>query len=267
MRGEYIMGSVLTLGLLHRGTEKLMEMRHISTNIGYMDRLDYVSMLSNETAYCEAVEGLLEVDVFYTVQMHRQLLVEVARVENHLLNVACHAGDLGCLLALLWLFEDRESIFDLLASSSGSRMHASSIVPGGVRGVHTLCTYRELLEIMTTMATRVDLLVSSVMTHRTWSSRLQGVGIIHDTTTSTPCSGILMRSTGIAWDMRVMIPHLLLVPTGQMGDSMDRVVLRTLELLTSTLVVSQCVAVLCSTSSAGGTNSISLHGVLSSFMT
>jgi len=101
MRGEYIMGSVLTLGLLHRGTEKLMEMRHVATNIGYMDRLDYVSMLSNECAYCEAVEGLLEVDVCHTLQMHRLLLVEVSRVENHLLNVACHAGDLGCLLALL----------------------------------------------------------------------------------------------------------------------------------------------------------------------
>ncbi len=79
---------------------------------------------------------------------------------------------------------------------------ASSIVPGGIRGVHTLCAYRELLETLATMASRVDLLVSSVMSHRTWSSRLQGVGIIADATQSSPCTGILLRSTGIAWDMR-----------------------------------------------------------------
>jgi len=167
MRGEHVVGSVLTLGLLHRGTEKLMEMRHVTTNIGYMDRLDYVSMLSNECAYIECVETLLEVEVCYAHQLHRQLIVEVSRVENHLLNVACHAGDLGCLLALLWLFEDRESLYDILGNATGARMHASSIIPGGVRGVYSLTMMRELTDTLCAMASRMDLLVASVACHRT----------------------------------------------------------------------------------------------------
>lgn len=135
MRGEYVVGCILTLGLLHRGTEKLMEMRHVSSSVAYMDRMDYVSMLANEVSYVETVEHLMSVDVCYVHHLMRMLLVEVSRIENHLLNIACHAGDLGCLLALLWLFEDRESIYDVLSMSSGARMHASSIIPGGIRGV------------------------------------------------------------------------------------------------------------------------------------
>jgi len=167
MRGEYVAGCVLTLGLLHRATERLMEVRHPTTSIGYLDRLDYVSMLSNELAYCESLESALSIDVCLGHHVHRQLLVEVSRVENHLLNIACHAGDLGCLLALLWLFEDREVLFDILGSCNGARMHASSIVPGGVRGTHSLSMHRELLDALTVLASRMDVLTSSVMQHRT----------------------------------------------------------------------------------------------------
>lgn len=198
MQGEYILSTVLTLGLLHRGTEKLMEMRHTSGGVAYMDRLDYVSMLSNELCYAETLEALLEVEVSYAHHLVRVLLAELARIENHLLNIACHAGDLGCLLALLWLFEDRESMYDVLAISSGARMHASSIVPGGLRGSPSLSAMRELVAILHTMSMRMDLLVHSVVTHRIWALRLHGVGVLHESTGHLPCSGVLLRSTGVA---------------------------------------------------------------------
>jgi len=166
LRGEWVVGSVLTLGLLHRGTEKLLETRHTTTSIGYLDRMDYVSMLSNELGYVECLEGLLVVDVAYTYQLHRIVLTEVTRIENHLLNVACHAGDLGCLLSLLWLFEDREALYDVLCLSSGTRMHASTMIPGGMRGVHTSHWYNEMVDIICGTCSRMDILSSMLLSHR-----------------------------------------------------------------------------------------------------
>lgn len=161
-----MVGSVLTLGLLHRGTEKLLETRHTTTSVGYLDRMDYVSMLSNELGYVECLEGLLVVDVAYTYQLHRIVLTEVTRIENHLLNIACHAGDLGCLLSLLWLFEDREALYDVLCLSSGTRMHASTMMPGGMRGVHTSHWYGELVDIVCGTCSRIDILSSMLLSHR-----------------------------------------------------------------------------------------------------
>jgi len=106
---------IVTLGLLHRGTESLVELRHLNQCVGYMDRLDYVSMVAGEHGFCMAIESGLGVLCGVWVATERTILLEVNRMLNHLLNIGCHAGDLGVLLWLLWLFEDREVLYTILA--------------------------------------------------------------------------------------------------------------------------------------------------------
>lgn len=143
-----------------------MELRTALQAMPYMDRLDYVSMLSNELVYVECYEYMLSIAVSTHVMLHRVLLVECSRVQNHLLNIACHAGDVGCLVALLWLFEDREALYELVASISGARMHACCIVPGGVR-THVMYSMLDtIVEHMHAMCNRIDALLYAVVLHR-----------------------------------------------------------------------------------------------------
>nr|APQ44788.1 NADH dehydrogenase subunit 7 [Diplonema papillatum] len=274
LRSEWITGSSMTLGLLHRGTEKLMELRHPMQTIGYMDRLDYVSMLSTEVCYVECLEEVLHVDVAMEGQLIRVLLQEVTRVANHLLNIACHAGDVGCLVALLWLFEDRELLHELLATWSGARMHASSVVPGGTRCSIRSTTLVTCTELLQHLSSRMDVLLATVMVHRVWAARLSGVGVLTVGVDGSGASGVLLRSAGASWDLRLIAPPqaysctVLSVPVGTYGDSMDRVLIRMLELLTSSSVVIQLTALL-STVHAGTTTSyasMGLQSVLAVFM-
>jgi len=255
---------VLTIGLLHRGTEKLMEMRHLTTSVGYMDRLDYVSMLSNELCYAEVVEASTHVHVPLVVSSYRLMLQEVARVENHLLNIACHAGDLGCLLALLWLFEDRETLYDVLSTTSGARMHASSIVPGGVRCTGILHSSVELIEVMTTLGMRMDVLSVVLLSHRVWSTRLTGCGVL--SYNALPMSGVMLRSTGIAWDARILACMHPAIPVGAAGDSMDRILQRCMEVLCTVSLTVRIVGTVTSAAASTVHSYSGLHGVLTLFM-
>lgn len=162
-----MLGCVLTLGLLHRGTEKLLESRQPTAAVGYLDRLDYVSMLSNEVCYVECLEHTMHVACSTGTSMQRILLVELARVSNHLLNVACHAGDMGVLVALLWLFEDRECLYDITAHATGARMHACSVTPGGARSSMSVSLLHDTVDVVSSMSNRIDGLTVSVLLHRT----------------------------------------------------------------------------------------------------
>jgi len=181
--------------------------------------------------------------------------------------VACHAGDLGCLLALLWLFEDRESLYDILSTGTGARMHASAVSPGGIRSTMSTSGSRDLLGVLSSLASRMDLLVGTVLTHRSWTARLHGVGVLQDGSNHLPVSGVLLRSTGVAWDVRSEETHPLSIPVGTAGDSMDRVLIRCIEVVSSVVLVYHLSShVSSSTTGCVVRSSMSLHSVLGSFM-
>nr|QHQ98665.1 NADH dehydrogenase subunit 7 [Diplonema japonicum] len=275
MRGEYIISTNITLGLLHRGTEKLLEQRTVHQSIAYMDRMDYVSMMSNELAYVECAEQLLAVVVSTQDMLARALLTESTRMQNHLLNIACHAGDVGCLVALLWLFEDREVLYDIVCTWCGARMHASCIVPGGLRSATLAHSLHVLLECIHAMTMKMDSLVNAVALHRVWATRLTSIGVVATQGTSSSSSGVVLRSTGVSWDVRA-VGHCtaysvlqLCVVSGTQADSMDRVLMRILESIVSASLCSQlCTAALRTSvaSAQAHRTSVSLHNVLSSFV-
>nr|QHQ98680.1 NADH dehydrogenase subunit 7 [Rhynchopus humris] len=270
--GEYVVACCITLGLLHRGTERLVEYRSPLQCVGYMDRMDYVSMLCSELCYAELLESTLSVSIGSTTSSLRIILAELTRIENHLLNIACHAGDLGCLVALLWLFEDREQLYDMMSTLTGARLHSGAIIPGGVRIPSTSVSSCYGIELLTTTSGRLDTLLTSLLLHRVWGCRLSTVGILEGMH-HTLCSGVMVRACGVAWDARVVTPSLsytvapVPIVYGSAGDSMDRILCRVGECIASSSIV--CTLLVASSSTHSSSimdNSISLSGVLSSFI-
>jgi NADH-quinone oxidoreductase subunit D len=248
MDGEVVERADPHIGLLHRGTEKLIEYRPYLQNIPYFDRLDYCSMLCQEHSYVLAVEKLLNVEVPERALYIRTLMDEITRIINHQLNIATMALDCGAMTPLLWLFEEREKLFGFYEQVTGARMHANYYRFGGVNrdlpagftdDVLAWCdSYEKLLHDM-------DKLLSE---NRIFKQRTVDIGVVSaDDALNMGLSGPTLRASGVAWDLRKAQPYAAYehmdfdIPVGTHGDCWDRYLVRFLEMGESLKIIRQCI--------------------------
>ena len=175
LNGEVVERSIPHIGLLHRGTEKLIEYKTYLQALPYFDRLDYVSMMVNEHAYCLAVEKLLGCEVPLRAQYIRVLFSEITRILNHLLAICCHAMDVGALTPILWGFEEREKLMEFYERVSGARMHAAYVRPGGVAFDIPLGLCEDIHKFAIQFSSRIDELEELLTENRIWKQRLVDV--------------------------------------------------------------------------------------------
>ncbi len=248
LNGEIVERSIPHIGLLHRGTEKLIEYKTYLQALPYFDRLDYVSMLVNEHAYSLVVEKLLGCNVPLRSQYIRVLLSEITRILNHLLAVCCHAMDVGALTPMLWGFEEREKLMEFYERISGARMHASYIRPGGVALDIPLGLCQDIFNFIFQFGSRLDELEELLTENRIWKQRLVDVGVVSsEQALDWGLTGPFLRSTGHAWDLRKTQPYDVYdkmdfdVPLGKRGDCYDRYCIRMEEMRQSLKIILQCI--------------------------
>ncbi|MGN6520747.1 MAG: NADH-quinone oxidoreductase subunit D [Dokdonella sp.] len=273
MDGETIVRADPHIGLLHRATEKLAESKPFNQSIGYMDRLDYVSMMCNEHAYVRAIENLLGVDAPERAQWIRTMFDEITRILNHLMWIGSNALDLGAMAVFLYAFREREELMDCYEAVSGARMHATYYRPGGV--------YRDLPEVMpkygeskwhkgkdlerlnewrggsmldfldafcADFPRRVDEYEELLTNNRIWKQRTVDIGIVSpEQALAWGMSGPMLRGSGIEWDLRKKQPYAKYaevdfdIPVGVKGDCYDRYLVRVEEMRQSNRIIQQCV--------------------------
>ncbi len=271
--GEVIQRADPHIGLLHRGTEKLAENRTYLLSVPYMDRLDYVSMMSNEHAYVMAIEKMMGVDVPIRAQYIRVMFDEITRVLNHLLWLGAHALDVGAMTVFLYAFREREDLFDCYEAVSGARMHAAYYRPGGVyrdlpaqmpqyevsplRNAKTVKAQNEnrqgsLLDFIEDFTNRfpkyIDEYETLLTDNRIWKQRTVGVGVVTpERALALGMTGPMLRGSGIAWDLRKTQPYEVYanldfdIPVGVNGDCYDRYLVRMEEFRQSNRIIKQCV--------------------------
>lgn len=272
--GEVIQRADPHIGLLHRATEKLAETRTYIQTLPYMDRLDYVSMMSNEHAYCLAVEKLLGVEVPVRAQYIRVMFSELTRLLNHLLWLGAHGLDCGAMNMLIYCFREREDIFDMYEAVSGARMHAAYFRPGGVyrdlpeampqykaskirnqREIDRMNEDRQgsLLDFIDAFCKRfpkyVDEYETLLTENRIWKQRTVGIGVVTpERALNLGFTGPMLRGSGIPWDLRKTQPYEVYdrmdfdIPIGRTGDSYDRYLVRVHEMRESNRIIQQCAA-------------------------
>jgi len=247
MNGEVVQRADPHVGLLHRGTEKLIEYKNYLQALPYFDRLDYVSMMCQEHAYSLAVEKLLNSPVPLRAQYIRVLFSEITRLLNHLLALTCHAMDVGALTPFLWGFEEREKLMEFYERVSGARMHAAYIRPGGVAGDLPLGLSQDIFKFCQQFASRIDEMEEMLTNNRIWKQRLVDVGVVtRDQALDWGFSGVMMRASGIQWDLRKTQPYDVYnqlqfdVPVGTRGDCYDRYLIRIEEMRQSLRLIMQC---------------------------
>ena len=247
LNGETVVKADPHIGLLHRGTEKLIEHKTYQQALPYFDRLDYVSMMTQEHAYVLAVESLLKCFVPLRAQYIRVLFSELTRLLNHLLALTTHAMDVGALTPFLWAFEEREKLMEFYERVSGARMHASYIKIGGVQEDLPLNLLDDIYTFCLGFSTRIDELEELLTNNRIWKYRLIDIGIItQQEAMAWGFSGVLLRSTGIPWDLRKQFPYEVYnqlqfnIPVGTTGDCYDRYLIRIQEMRQSLLIIKQC---------------------------
>jgi NADH-quinone oxidoreductase subunit D len=271
--GEVIMRADPHIGLLHRATEKLAEHKTFIQSLPYMDRLDYVSMMVSEHAYCMAIERLLGVEVPLRAQYIRVLFDEITRVLNHLLWLGAHALDVGAMTMFLYCFREREDLMDCYEAVSGARLHAAYYRPGGVYrdlpdtmpGYRT-SSFRNAKEVAELNANRqgslldfvadftdrfpgyVDDYETLLTDNRIWKQRTVGIGVVTpERALALGFSGPMVRGSGIEWDLRKKQPYEVYdrmefdIPVGRNGDCYDRYLVRVEEMRQSNRIIRQCV--------------------------
>lgn len=247
MDGEVINRADPHIGLLHRGTEKLIENKTYLQAVPYFDRLDYVSPMNQEHAFALAVEKLLKCEVPIRAQYIRVLFSELTRILNHCLNITTQALDVGATTPLLWMFEEREKIMTFYEQVSGSRMHSAYIRPGGV----ALDVPEYVLEEITKFTETFPKVLSdmeSLLTHnRIFKQRTVDIGIVtKEEALDWGFSGVMLRGSGFAWDLRKSQPYEIYsalefdIPIGKNGDCYDRYLLRVEEMYQSIRIIKQC---------------------------
>jgi len=248
LSGEVVEKAIPHVGLLHRGTEKLIEYKTYSQALPYFDRLDYVSMMVNEHAYSLAVEKLLGYVVPLRAQYIRVLFSEITRILNHLLAICCHAMDVGALTPILWGFEEREKLMEFYERVSGARMHSSYIRPGGVSFDIPLGLCEDIYRFALQFSSRLDELEELLTENRIWKQRLVDVGVITlEEALDWGLTGPLLRSTGYNWDLRKTQPYEIYnlidfsIPLGTNGDCYDRYCIRMEEMRQSLRIILQCI--------------------------
>ncbi|MBJ7410473.1 MAG: NADH-quinone oxidoreductase subunit D [Phenylobacterium sp.] len=235
------------IGLLHRGTEKLMEARPYQQTIPYMDRLDYVAPMNQEHAYCLAIERLLQIEAPYRAQLIRTLYDEIGRILNHLLNVTTQAMDVGALTPPLWGFEPREQLMVFYERASGARMHANYYRVGGVRQDLPEALVRDILDWCDGFPRICDDIEGLITGNRIFKQRNVDIGVVtKEEAIARSFSGVMVRGSGIAWDLRRSQPYAAYdemefdVPLGVNGDCYDRYLCRMQEMRESTKIMKQC---------------------------
>ena len=271
--GEVIDRADAHIGLLHRATEKLAEGKAYNQNIGYMDRLDYVSMMCNEHGYVMAIEKLLGVEPTLRAQYIRVMFDEITRVLNHLLWLGAHALDIGAMTVFLYCFREREDLLDSYEAVSGARMHATYYRPGGVyrdlpdrmphyepskwhnqKEVNVKNENRQgsLLDFLQDFTERFPTYVDEYETlltdNRIWKQRTVDIGVVSpERALQMGLTGPMIRGSGIAWDLRKKQPYEVYdrldfdVPVGVNGDCYDRYLVRVQEMRESNKIIAQCV--------------------------
>jgi len=238
------------IGLLHRGTEKLIEAKTYLQALPYFDRLDYCSPMCMEHSYVLAIEKLLDVDVPLRAQYLRVFFAELTRIMNHLLNLGSHVMDVGAMTPNLWMFELREDTMNFYERASGARMHAAYFRPGGV---HQDVPLKLLTDIADWLDTRLPRLfgdaISLVADNRIFKQRNVDIGVVtKDDAVRWGFSGPMIRGSGIAWDLRKSQPYDVYakmnfdVPVGTKGDCYDRFMVRVAEVYQSARIMKQCLA-------------------------
>lgn len=247
LNGEIVERAEPHIGLLHRGTEKLIEYKNYLQALPYFDRLDYVSMLCQEHTYCLAIEKLVNCRIPKRAQYIRVLFAEITRLLNHLLAVGCHAMDIGAMTPFLWGFEEREKLMEFYERVSGARMHAAYFRPGGVhtdlpKGLLTdIYIFKEQFKL------RLLEIEEMLTENRIWKQRLVDVGIVSlDEALSWGFSGVMLRGSGIEWDLRKNQPYEVYneidfdILAGTNGDCFDRYLIRIFEMKQSIKIIEQC---------------------------
>ncbi len=273
MDGEVIERADPHVGLLHRGTEKLAESKPYNQSIGYMDRLDYVSMMCNEHAYVNAIEKLLNIEAPIRAQYIRVMFDEITRILNHLMWLGTHALDVGAMTMFLYCFREREDLMDCYEAVSGTRMHATYYRPGGVyrdlpdsmaqyeeskwkgkRRIKKLNENRQgsLLDFIDDFVKRFPACVDEYETlltdNRIWKQRTVDIGIVSpERAKQMGFSGPMLRGSGIEWDLRKKQPYEVYdqmdfdIAVGTNGDCYDRYLVRIEEMRQSNRIIKQCV--------------------------
>jgi len=271
--GEVIQRADPHIGLLHRATEKLAETKTYIQALPYMDRLDYVSMMCNEHAYCLAIEKLLGIEIPIRARYIRVMFAEITRLLNHLMWLGSHGHDCGASTMLLWTFREREDLFDMYEAASGARMHAAYFRPGGVyrdlpdtmpqykqskvksaKAIEELNRNRQgsLLDFIDDFTQRfpgyVDDYEVLLTDNRIWKQRTVGIGVVSpERALNLGLTGPMLRGSGIAWDLRKKQPYEVYdqmdfdIPVGKTGDCYDRSLVRVEEMRQSNRIIKQCV--------------------------
>jgi len=271
--GEVVQRADPHIGLLHRATEKLAESKTYIQSLPYMDRLDYVSMMANEHAYCLAIEKLLQIEVPVRAQYIRVMFAEITRLLNHLMWLGAHGFDCGAMNILIYCFREREALFDMYEAVSGARMHAAYFRPGGVyrdlpeampqykvskiknaRAIEQLNANRQgsLLDFIDDFCAKfpgyVDEYETLLTENRIWKQRTVGIGVVSpERAMNMGFSGAMLRGSGVAWDLRKKQPYDVYdrldfdIPVGKTGDCYDRYLVRVQEMRESNRIIKQCV--------------------------
>ncbi len=246
------------VGLLHRGTEKLIEAKTYLQAIGYFDRLDYVAPMNQEHAFCLAAERLLGIEVPKRAQLIRVLFSEIGRHLSHLLNVTTQAMDVGALTPPLWGFEEREKLMVFYERASGSRMHAKYFRIGGVHQDLPPALIDDIAAWCETFPKVLDDIEGLLTENRIFKQRNVDIGVISlEEAFAWGFSGVMVRGSGGAWDLRKAQPYECYseldfdIPIGKNGDCYDRYLIRVLEMRESIKIMKQCIAKLKSAEGAG----------------
>jgi NADH-quinone oxidoreductase subunit D len=249
MDGEVVERADPHIGLLHRGTEKLIEYKTYLQAVPYFDRLDYVSPMCMEHGFALAVEKLLGIEAPERAQWIRTLFAEITRVLNHLLNVTTYALDVGAITPSLWGFEEREKLMEFHEAASGARLHANYFRPGGVSKDLPAGLEDRIAAWAETFPKFVDELSELLTGNRIWKQRTVDIGIIPaEQALAWGFSGPSLRASGVPWDLRRAQPyekyHLVEfdVPVGRNGDCFDRFLVRMMEMRESVKIIKQCLA-------------------------
>jgi NADH dehydrogenase (ubiquinone) Fe-S protein 2 len=247
LTGEVVERAEPHIGLLHRGTEKLIEYKNYLQALPYFDRLDYVSMLSQEHTYCLAIEKLLNCQIPKRAQYIRVLFAEITRILNHLLSVGCHAMDIGAMTPFLWGFEEREKLMEFYERVSGARMHAAYFRPGGVHTDLPKGLLSDIFLFKEQFKTRLLEIEEMLTENRIWKQRLVDIGVVSlEDAMAWGFSGVMLRGSGLEWDLRKSQPYEIYdelnfdILAGTTGDCYDRYLIRLFEMKQSILIIEQC---------------------------
>ena len=244
--GEVVKQADAHIGLLHRGTEKLIEYKTFLQALPYFDRLDYVSMMAQEHTYSLAVENLSCLKIPRRAQIIRIIFLEITRILNHLLAVGCHSMDVGAMTPFLWAFEEREKLMEFYERVSGARMHAAYIRPGGVSLDIPLGFLDDLHLFIKQFGIRLDEIEEMLTANRIWKERLVDIGVVSlKKAVDWGFSGVMLRGSGFNWDLRKTQPYeiyseiLFKSYSTSNGDCYDRFLLRVKEMRQSSNIIQQ----------------------------